>query len=573
MTSCTLPDPDQFSVGKNFNPNAKFQRQHSPMSEISTAPPTPFVGLSLDEPVHASCFVFGFSLAEEREKEGDTSQEKAPPTPFSSLALDEPVHAFLPEFHFNLAEEGEEEQEGSWNQRKAEWPPVMPVHLEEVPRLCIAMPPLHSELGNWAQRAVRWEDHNGVDCVGAGDEFDDAGHVAEEEEEEEEAEGKSNANVEWPPVMPQCPEEAPRLCVAMPHLKSELGKWAQWAVRWEEQNGLDCHHTYDAFDDAAHKAEEEEEEEGEEEGSRSDAKVDWPPIMPQCPEEAPRLCISIPPLQSELGRWAQWAVRWEEQNGLDCDERKGALDDDADHKVQDEEEQGGQGDVHVERPPLAPRCLEEAPGLCVATSRLQSELGTWAQQAVRWEKKNRADRDDADDELDDVTTAAEEEEEDEGEDGSGDQHETELYKGTDSCMLRGAGDVSDGNDSEPSEIVEWPPVLPQQAEETPRLCIAMPPLQSELGKWAQWAARWEDQSGLDCHHVDDELDDASHEGRKGEEEEEEEEGGVEEDDAEEEKVERNGADCHGTDDELDDADHEVEEEEEEKGEEAKAEWP
>ena len=39
--------------------------------------------------------------------------------------------------------------------------------------------------------------------------------------------------------------------------------------------------------------------------------------LPSTPDdgEMPCLCVGIPPLQSELGKWAQWDVRWEEYNG------------------------------------------------------------------------------------------------------------------------------------------------------------------------------------------------------------------------------------------------------------------
>ena len=43
--------------------------------------------------------------------------------------------------------------------------------------------------------------------------------------------------------------------------------------------------------------------------------------------EVPLLSFGIPPLRSELGRWAQWHVRWDAYNGLDAFLGCGSLDD------------------------------------------------------------------------------------------------------------------------------------------------------------------------------------------------------------------------------------------------------
>jgi len=163
-------------------------------------------------------------------------------------------------------------------------------------------------------------------------------------------------------------EEAPRLCVGLPPLQSELGRWAQWAVRAEEWQsavlGVPVKYVYraglgqtpqgpaagarplkaglerqvsplsqasttppspahlgldgDLGDelvfgrlDSTPESDEEAAQEPSQEVVRKLGEALQEELAP-AQEEAPRLCVGLPPLQSELGRWAQWAVRAEE---------------------------------------------------------------------------------------------------------------------------------------------------------------------------------------------------------------------------------------------------------------------
>jgi len=78
----------------------------------------------------------------------------------------------------------------------------------------------------------------------------------------------------------------------------------------------------------------------------------------------------MPQLQSSLGKWAQWAVRWEEG---EVDRLDMAW---AEIEVADDTE------AHAFL--MEEGCEPARSG--VATPLLKSELGTWAQQAVRREE-------------------------------------------------------------------------------------------------------------------------------------------------------------------------------------------
>merc|ERR1719188_1271216 len=117
----------------------------------------------------------------------------------------------------------------------------------------------------------------------------------------------------WPPAMPEFQDEVPRLCITMPQLQSELGKWAQWAVRRQEalsdgDREEDAGSTTDSELQDIY-ADSTEKDAGIEEAT-------WPPLLEQQVDEVPRLCIAMPQLQSSLGKWAQWAVHWEEHRAL-----------------------------------------------------------------------------------------------------------------------------------------------------------------------------------------------------------------------------------------------------------------
>jgi len=53
----------------------------------------------------------------------------------------------------------------------------------------------------------------------------------------------------------------------------------------------------------------------EDDSDASDAG-DWPPALAEGADELPRRSLAVPPLQSRLGLWARWAVRWEEGQEL-----------------------------------------------------------------------------------------------------------------------------------------------------------------------------------------------------------------------------------------------------------------
>mmetsp|Transcript_113783 Transcript_113783/g.223195 ORF Transcript_113783/g.223195 Transcript_113783/m.223195 type:complete len:216 (-) Transcript_113783:106-753(-) len=111
---------------------------------------------------------------------------------------------------------------------------------------------------------------------------------------------------DWPPMLPEAEDEVPRLCISMPLLQSELGKWAQWAVRWEEAHGTPFEEDEDLDDGDDESSIEDEPEPVPEQ------EVQWPPVLPEAPSEVPRLCAGLPPLESDLARWARWAVAYEE---------------------------------------------------------------------------------------------------------------------------------------------------------------------------------------------------------------------------------------------------------------------
>jgi len=228
----------------------------------------------------------------------------------------------------------------------AGWPPAMPEDADDVP-------------ASWEQRFCD----------------EDAGSVADGELDGAEAAPHAE---DWPPILSVPPDEAPRLCVGMPQLQSSLGKWAQWAVCWEEGQ---AHRSDDVLDDGESdwttfgadggsvRVEMTSDEE-ETAGQAMDESADWPPaLLPQA-DEAPRLCAGMPQLQSSLGKWAQWAVRWEEG---EVDRLDMAW---AEIEVADDTE------AHAFL--MEEGCEPARSG--VATPLLKSELGTWAQQAVRREE-------------------------------------------------------------------------------------------------------------------------------------------------------------------------------------------
>jgi hypothetical protein len=193
--------------------------------------------------------------------------------------------------------------------------PILPIfppeELQEEARACIGMPPLQSELGKWAQWQTRWEQVNG-----RADEFPDSDVETASEcvtddlvgtDNEEEEEGEEHRTVEQilPIFTKEELQEEPRVSIGMLPLQSELGKWAQWQLRWEQANGNDgCHNSHDEF-------------------NAQDDSVECAvgPILPIFSEsdlkDEPCKSFGMPPLQSELAKWAQWQVQWEAANGND----------------------------------------------------------------------------------------------------------------------------------------------------------------------------------------------------------------------------------------------------------------
>mmetsp|Transcript_28054 Transcript_28054/g.80607 ORF Transcript_28054/g.80607 Transcript_28054/m.80607 type:complete len:362 (+) Transcript_28054:102-1187(+) len=194
-----------------------------------------------------------------------------------------------------------------------QWPPVMPWAPAEAPRLCIGLPAIQSELGKWAQWAVRWEE--GCATRGEDPSLDDDDDDADDDIECGGSASSAPAHddmgedlfVQWPPTLSWAPRESPRLCLGLPPMQSELGKWAQWAVRWEEgcaMRGGDPSLDDDERDDA-------------DEECDTTAQAEWPPVLLVQPDDAPRICMGTPMLQSDLARSAQWADRFDEAHGGD----------------------------------------------------------------------------------------------------------------------------------------------------------------------------------------------------------------------------------------------------------------
>lgn len=115
----------------------------------------------------------------------------------------------------------------------------------EAPRLCAGLPPLQSELGQWAQWAVAAEEwqsfvkpmgfeewQSSLAPLAEDDDADESADESSEAGDESEAEGAPSTLASPPPLWQDCREPA-RICVGMPPLQSDLGKWAQWAVAAE----------------------------------------------------------------------------------------------------------------------------------------------------------------------------------------------------------------------------------------------------------------------------------------------------------------------------------------------------
>eukprot|EP00930_Biecheleria_cincta_P060584 TRINITY_DN46225_c0_g1_i1.p1 TRINITY_DN46225_c0_g1~~TRINITY_DN46225_c0_g1_i1.p1 ORF type:complete len:306 (+),score=67.12 TRINITY_DN46225_c0_g1_i1:129-920(+) len=193
--------------------------------------------------------------------------------------------------------------------------PILPIfppeELQEAARACIGMPPLQSELGKWAQWQAQWEEANG-NADGFFDSDDETGSecatdslVGTGNEEEDDHEEHRAVEQILPIFTQEELQEEPRVSIGMLPLQSELGKWAQWQVRWEQANGNDgC-------------------DESDDEISVQDDSVECVvgPISSIFSDEdlkdEPRRSFGMAPLQSELGKWAQWQVQWEAANGND----------------------------------------------------------------------------------------------------------------------------------------------------------------------------------------------------------------------------------------------------------------
>jgi len=108
-----------------------------------------------------------------------------------------------------------------------------------------------------------------------------------------------------------------RICVGLPPLKSDLGKWAAWTVEWEKLNGEFCS-SVDESDEVSSNAYGSVLEEDDDDASWESA-LDYAEKADQLFEQAeyqPRMCVGLPPMSSDLGKWATWMVRWEEANGI-----------------------------------------------------------------------------------------------------------------------------------------------------------------------------------------------------------------------------------------------------------------
>jgi len=330
--------------------------------------------------------------------------------------------------------------------------------MDEPPRLCLGLSPLQSELGKWAQWAVRWEDTHALRIGDSGDDDEDSdagGSMSSAAVSGAAVHGGSEAADDDGEATPRQSDEVPRLCVGSPALKSDLGRWARWAVRFAEQHG-----------EAAS---------SEVEAEASDEE--WPHVMlrekegEEEEEEPPRMRAGMPVLQSELGKWAYWAVRWEEMCAARCEDLRlvdSGDDDDSESmcSVSASEgatyggselfaDDGGEVAESAEWPLILAKQLDEAPRLCLGTPALQSDLAQWARWAVRFEE----------------------------------EHGGVCFE-------------EDGLSEVEDEVeADWPPVMPEAQEEQPRLCAGLPLLQSELGKWAHWAVRWEEMCAVRCEEL------------------------------------------------------------------------
>lgn len=179
-------------------------------------------------------------------------------------------------------------------------------------------------------------------------------------------------------------------------------------------------------------------------------------------DDEPRLCTGIPPLESELGKWAQWAVANEAWQAANRDE-EGAETQVLDCHAEVEEEQ-------VEE-------VEEShPRLCAGMPPLQSELGRWAQWAVTNEDWQAATLGHAEKYVF--------------------QRDVEFSSPSESSMIlenESVEALADGDESvAESEIFDCHAAsddehVAEACDHQPSLCVALPPLESDLAKWAQWA--------------------------------------------------------------------------------------
>jgi len=158
--------------------------------------------------------------------------------------------------------------------------------------------------------------------------MDETGSSEQLSEEEEEEAPEAGAGAlpglgakEVEPLWQDC-REAPRLCAGLPPLQSGLGQWAQWAVAAEEWQSFVKPMKFEEWQSSlAPLAEDgdadESADESSEAGDESEAEgapctlASPPPLWQDCREPA-RICLGMPPFQSDLGKLAQWAVAAEE---------------------------------------------------------------------------------------------------------------------------------------------------------------------------------------------------------------------------------------------------------------------
>mmetsp|Transcript_71394 Transcript_71394/g.126117 ORF Transcript_71394/g.126117 Transcript_71394/m.126117 type:complete len:244 (-) Transcript_71394:42-773(-) len=160
----------------------------TPMSEASTAPPTPAGLVPLPSPAGHARFARLGSV------DSDSIEEE-------------------------IAMEDMEE-------------PMLPSLISEEAVICLGLPVLQSELALWAAAEVKRE----MDAQRWAMKFHAPEHMlAEEDEEDEEDEevedlayAPSEATTEEPEVM------VPVACIGLPPMKSDLGRWAREEVRKEE---------------------------------------------------------------------------------------------------------------------------------------------------------------------------------------------------------------------------------------------------------------------------------------------------------------------------------------------------